>query len=624
MSSTAGRMIFIVLAILVGFGTQLSADSSKWLSPSAMVADPENGIIYIAYGKASEIAVFDAGESKVTGKIEVRGEPVGLALGKDKSVLYCTCDGERGGVCIIDIKARKVTSVVDAGYGACSPVVSPDGKRLYVCNRYEDSVSVIDINSGKTVKEIKVLREPVAAAVTADGKWLFVGNHLPDGPATADIVSAQISVIDTSSMECERTISLPNGSTSLNGIAVSPDGQYVFVTHILGRYTVPTTQLERGWINTNALSILDAKSRQIIETVLLDDVDRGAANPWAVGCTGDSKYVCVTHAGTDELSVVDVEAMMKKIAERHAKAKEQGNTGYSGSSYGSASGSEIPNELSFLYGMRQRVKLSGKGARSIALVGTKVYAGAYFTASINIVDIADVSRIRPKAIELGSSEEMTIQRRGEMLFNDASICFQHWQSCASCHPGNARTDALNWDLLNDGLGNPKNTKSLLLSHQTPPAMMSGVRANAEEAVRAGVKHIHFAVRPEEEAVAMDEYLKSLKPLMSPYLVDGKLSESATRGKEVFNKAGCISCHSGELHTNLRHYDVGTGQGLDEGKDFDTPTLVEVWRTSPYLYDGRAATIKDVLTKYNSENKHGKTAELSEAEIKDLVAFVLSL
>ena len=43
---------------------------------------------------------------------------------------------------------------------------------------------------------------------------------------------------------------------------------------------------------------------------------------------------------------------------------------------------------------------------------------------------------------------------------------------------------LNWDLLNDGVGNPKNTRSLLLAHKTPPAMFLGVRANAEAAVRA--------------------------------------------------------------------------------------------------------------------------------------------
>ena len=64
-------------------------------------------------------------------------------------------------------------------------------------------------------------------------------------------------------------------------------------------------------------------------------------------------------------------------------------------------------------------------------------------------------------------------RRGEMLYNDGSMCFQQWQSCASCHP-DGRVDGLNWDLLNDGMGNPKQTRSELYNHVTPPTMIRQV------------------------------------------------------------------------------------------------------------------------------------------------------
>ncbi len=69
--------------------------------------------------------------------------------------------------------------------------------------------------------------------------------------------------------------------------------------------------------------------------------------------------------------------------------------------------------------------------------------------------------------------------------------------------------------------------------------------------------------------------------------------------------------------------MGTGKGREEGLEFDTPILVEVWRTKPYLYDGRAATIKDVLTKYNPDDKHGKTFVVSKQEVDDLAEFILS-
>jgi cytochrome c peroxidase len=211
-----------------------------------------------------------------------------------------------------------------------------------------------------------------------------------------------------------------------------------------------------------------------------------------------------------------------------------------------------------------------------------------------------------------------------MFFNDARLCSQGWQSCASCHTDQARADSLNWDLVNDGLGNPKNTKSLLLSHRTPPSMSLGVRSTAEGAVRAGIRHIQFAIRPEEEAVAIDEYLKSLQPVPSPHLVDGKLSERAVRGRALFESAGCAACHSPGLYTNKKTYDVGTGQLFDEGRPFDTPSLVEVWRTAPYLHDGRAKTIVDVLRTYNPHDAHGRTSGLTDEQISDLAEYVLSL
>ncbi|MBA7710092.1 hypothetical protein ES703_119022 [subsurface metagenome] len=286
--------------------------------------------------------------------------------------------------------------------------------------------------------------------------------------------------------------------------------------------------------------------------------------------------------------------------------------------------SGVENELSFLYGIRQRIKLCGKGPRALAIVGRRVYVAEYFTDSITLVDIEKKPIPETTVLLLGPRPQMTRRRRGEMLFNDASLCFQNWQSCASCHPGGGRADALNWDLLNDGIGNPKNTKSLLLAHKTPPAMITGVRDRAETAVRSGIKHILFATCPEEDAIAIDEYVKSLKPVPSPCLVNGRLSRSARRGRKVFDKAGCASCHKGPLYTDLQKYDVGTGKGLDKDVEFDTPTLVEIWRTAPYLYDGRAATMKEVLTTHNPGDKHGATSNLTDNEINNLARFILSL
>jgi cytochrome c peroxidase len=135
------------------------------------------------------------------------------------------------------------------------------------------------------------------------------------------------------------------------------------------------------------------------------------------------------------------------------------------------------------------------------------------------------------------------------------------------------------------------------------------------------------VQPPGVADAIDAYLKSLKPIPSPYLAKGKLSAAAERGKKLFldESVGCTECHRGKYLTDQKSHDVGTRSEYDKATDvFDTPTLVEVWRSGPYLHDGSAATIHDVLTTRNAKGEHGSVRELTPQQINELVEYVLSL
>src|ERR1019366_6746690 len=101
-----------------------------------------------------------------------------------------------------------------------------------------------------------------------------------------------------------------------------------------------------------------------------------------------------------------------------------------------------------------------------------------------------------------------------------------------------------------------------------------------------------------------------------------LSAAAERGKAVFERAGCVECHPPPLFTDLRQYDVGTRRAFERPTDrFDTPTLAELWRTAPYLHDGSAATVCDVLTTRNQRDRHGKTSTLTGEELGDLCAYL---
>ncbi|MBN1489587.1 MAG: cell surface protein [Phycisphaerae bacterium] len=614
------RWVWLVAVVTV-MVLAAGARAESYRGPAAVVVSADGARLFVANADANEIAIVDVERGVVTGTIAMPALPTGLVLSPDGITLYVTCASPRGTVQCIDVRSGQLRGAIGVGHTPTGPAVNRDGTRLYVCNRYDGDVSVIDAVGQRELARVPVTREPIAAAIAPDGRTVFVANHLPADPSDADDVAATVTAIDAQT-HATVTIRLPNGSSSVCGLCISPDGKHVYATHILARYHLPTTQVERGWMNTNALSVLDAAAKTWIDTVLLDEVNRGAANPWGVTTTAEGGRIVVTHAGTNELSVIDAPALMAKLAVRAAESVAE--RPYDGNR-GAGTGVAVRDDLTFLAGLRRRVALAGVGPRGVAVIGDRAYVCEYFTDTLGVVAL-DAAMAGPVArIALGSPPTLSPTRRGEMLFNSADLCFQQWQSCASCHP-DGRADGLNWDLINDGLGNPKNARSMLLAHPTPPAMASGVRPTAEAAVRAGIHFIQFTERPEADAAAIDMYLQAVEPVPSPHRVDGQLSDAAKRGERLFNdpKIGCATCHLAPLYTDLKEYDVGSRTAADRRDTFDTPTLIECWRTAPYMHDGHYTTLRELLEKGRHGATHGALDTLTSEQIADLVAFVLSL
>ncbi|MBL9136186.1 MAG: c-type cytochrome [Verrucomicrobiales bacterium] len=600
--------------------------AADYLSPTALGVSPDGGTIYVACATAGKVLAVDAGTREVRRSWVVGGAPTGIAVNADGSRLYVTCAAPESWVTVVDPSRLEAGPRIPTGHTAMAPVLSADGRSLFVCCRFNDRVEVVDLQTSRVARRLPTSREPVAAALTPDGRHLFVAHHLPSGRSDAEVVACSVSMIDVASGRTVKEVELPNGSTLLHDIRVSPDGRYLVVTHSLARYHLPTTQVDRGWINSNAATLMDATDGRVINTVLLDDIDAGAANPWAAAWSPEGGHLAITHAGTHEVSVIDFKALRARLAalEARSQAKESAET----SLLASRRTEDVPNDLSFLVGMRRRVRLpeSASGPRAVLWLGSQLWVANYFDDSLAVVDVR-----RPEVpgdrVALGPRLVPTQERRGEALFNDATLCFQGWQSCASCHSWDGRIEGLNWDMLNDGVGNPKNSKSLLFSHETPPSMSLGVRSSAAVAVRAGIRFSMFTVQPPEVANALDAYLASLRPIPSPLLVGGQLSDSAKRGEEIFANptVGCALCHGGAQFTDLKSHDVGTVGRFDHPTNrFDTPTLIEVWRTAPYLHDGRARTLGEVLMDFNEGDRHGVTSHLTAQEIQDLAAYVLSL
>lgn len=586
-------------------------EEGSW-SPTAVVVAPDERLLFVACAGARRVLVYDLVTRTLTRDYVVPASPEGLTRTRDGSRLYVTCAAPESVVCVIDVVRGQIVDQLAAGHTALAPVLSLDERTLYVCNRFNHDVSVFDLDARRETRRIPVLREPVAAALTPDGKLLLVANHLhPQGAHTG--LGAAITLVNVASGSAVEHVGLPAGSGMLRGVAVAPDGQFAAVTHLATRYWEPAMHPELGGINRNALSVVDLASRRLLGTVLLDQTTHGAANPWAVAWTPDGRTIVVTHAGTHEITLVE------------APAREPVPVFFS------MFASQVP-ELPAdgrprkPVRVRARVPLPGQGPRALAVVGQRAFVANYFSDTVAVVALAGTPSV-VETLTLPPTPAPSLERQGEMLFNDATLCHQGWQSCASCHDADGRMDGVTWDLPNDGLRNPKSTKSLLGAHRTPPMMSLGVRESAAMAVRAGIQHTLATRPPPEVPAAIEAFIRSLQPVPSPALVQGKLSAAAERGRRLFlsEEVGCVRCHPPPLFTDLQTHDIGTRGRMDRPNDaFDTPALIEVWRTGPYFHDGAAATLRDVFTTANPRDEHGHTRQLTPAQLDDLYEYVRSL
>ena len=150
----------------MSLATGRAEEVATYRGPCAVVASGDGKTLYVASADAREVAWVELPAGTVTRRIAVPAEPTGLALSPDSTKLIVTCASPKSTVAVFAAASGKLIAAIRAGHTAMSPAISPDGKRLYVCNRFNNDVSVIDLTAGREVARVGVVREPIAAAVT--------------------------------------------------------------------------------------------------------------------------------------------------------------------------------------------------------------------------------------------------------------------------------------------------------------------------------------------------------------------------------------------------------------------------------------------------------------------------
>lgn len=297
---------------------------------------------------------------------------------------------------------------------------------------------------------------------------------------------------------------------------------------------------------------------------------------------------------------------------------------------------------------------------------------------------------------------------GRFLFFDKRLSGNNATSCSSCHlPDEAWTDGQALSTGYTSVEYFRNTPTLLnVSHMTLldwDGRFDG--ADMAALVRDHIAEAHFMNLDGrllvERMLQVPEYAESFEQLFgvevnyanvlnslavfvatlestdNPYLDfkagnENALTAQEIAGLELFEgKAGCSSCHSGDLladgglhvigvpanpniftntarHITFRRFfkQFGVGEFAELRSDpgrfalthneadrgsFRTPSLLEIGRTGPYMHNGVMETLDDVVRFYNdgggdTQNKDNllQPLNLTEDEIGSLVTFLRSL
>lgn len=598
-----GYVLFVAFSVL-SEATELAAETSpvapkKWdleryHSPNSVAVSAARKELYVVNTTMNTLSIIDQEQRALLAEVHLGRFPVDAVLSKDERVLYVSCLYD---YCVqaIDLDTREVIGKANVGYEPYGLCLSSDGQRLYVANSISDTVMALNAATLEVIFERPVGRAPKFIVELPESKRIAVSNGL----------SRYISILDSITGELleERAFgraSLMKAITALQG------GEYLIAAGLIAHDDVVTMQIERGWINSNGLYVMKPEDPKHAVIVPLDSLLNGAANPWDVVISPDQKTLYVSLAGMHEVAYVDLEKFLALVESTRPEERVRLSQDV-----------EVFDRLK----LGKRVETGGLGPRGMALDAARneLYVANYFSNDISVMDA--ISGEVQAVIALGEAKEMTLWRKGELLFNDARICQQNYYSCASCHQEDATMDGLNWDLINDGRGNPKNAKSLHDSMDTPPVMWSGVRANMFAGVAAGQRFLGF-IPNEANHEALLEFIGNPRRAPNPYLAEN--TDAAKRGEVVFYRSRCHACHYGSTYTDGRKHDVGLRAPFELRSRFYTPSLRETYRTGPFLHHGFADTYEEIFREYNQENKHGLTSHLSDEELDDLIAYLKTL
>jgi YVTN family beta-propeller protein len=595
--------------------------NAHYYSPLNLAVSKDGRYLYIVTEEGNALLVVDAQKQKVAHKVNVGTRPHSIVLSKDGKTAYVSNQWSDN-VSVVDLTTFAVTDTLKTGGGPAGIALSADDRYLYVANSYGSDLSVIDISTGEEVKRLTAGNNPAGVHVNADGSQVYVTSRRTMSKPFGDTIRCELTVINDSKQRVVERRDIKS-AYMMENIAFTPNGDLAIMPLVRPKNNVPTIQVERGWMMTNGIGIIERKPFGRTVQLLLDEPNSYYADPFDIVITPDGKRAFISHAGVDCISVVDIDSIRNLLSESTDKML-----------------GTYSNHL----GISSRFVLkripTGANPKGLALSpdGKMLYVAEHLQDRIAVINTENLETIG--TIGLGGSGRITVARRGRQLLNNAGHTFQNQYSCYTCHP-DAHEDGLVYNMASKDMGrNITNTQSLRNIGDTPPYKWNGKNLTVYR--QDGMRFSTVLTRTEafsyKDLDALAAYIMTgiPNPPNLQYNPNGELTEAQKRGKAIFERTHdingyeipvtnrCVTCHPAPYFTNKKMADVGTLAATDDSILFDTPHLNNILYSPPYLHDGRAATLEEIWTIYGKTEQHGSVNDLTKTKLNDLVEYLKSL
>ena len=612
-------------------------------SSSVIAITAEGDTLLVVNPDSNSLTLVDTASQSVIAELPVGVDPRSIALSPDGATAYIANQGSDA-ISVVDLASTGVITAVAVGDRPVGVAASPDGRLVAVAELGDDRVRFLDASGLRTLSVVPVADRPHGLAFTPDGQYLLV-THLLSGKVTVlDMQPSTIflPIVTNAAMQyamhsaphesrvarptssspqsaivgCERSCNLQSTILTWPNVAPAPA---VVVNTAGTRAYLPQTMANSLGLNTGfdttvfpKVSVLNLETwnHQTSEHIPLPEKDQPVGLPWDAALARGDTELWVVNAGSNDVSVLSISDPTRPKRTAHIVVGDNPR------------GVVIHPDGSKAY-------VNNILAGTVSVIDANTYA---VTATVTVTEIP-----LPPALLNGK----------RLFFSSArpDLAQARWISCNTCHV-EGEHDGRTWLLRYTGSVPPgatpiitRNTTSLLGMVETYPLRWSAEwneSADSEFSVRfeqygsgliAG--EMYPTLGPPNQGRSYD--LDCLAAFIDSLVVPARthiLTPAEQRGKAIFEspQTGCASCHPALLYTDLQVHDVGTADAPGEwfGPAIDTPTLRYLYDSAPYLHDGSAPTLYEVLTTKNLADEHGVTSHLAEQEIQDLIAFLLAL